>query len=58
MRKLLFIGVCCLCLCGCGKKNSWGDKLQISSLQLHDLGIFGEIKNVTEKAYNAKYHLN
>ncbi len=58
MRKLLFIEVCFLCLCGCGKKNSWEDKLQIASLQLDDLGIFGEIKNVTENAYNAKYHLN
>lgn len=55
MKKILFIGLCCLCLCGCGKN----DKIAISELTItySPLGndVSGTIQNKSSKSIsNAK----
>lgn len=57
MKKCLFIIICCLFLCSCKSKKSWDDKLQISTLKLEDNYIVGDIKNVTNKAYDITINL-
>lgn len=50
MKKFLLITLILLCVCGCGK-DSWENKIQVSTLKFEDNHIIGKIKNLTDKAY-------
>lgn len=49
MKKILFIGIYCLLLCGCEAKLD--DRVQISELNYEGKYITGTMKNTTDKNY-------
>ena len=52
MKKILVIAFCAFLLCGCGKKeDGWEKKIQLSTLEIEDSYITGQIKNLEDKAY-------
>ena len=55
MKKILVVALCCLfLLTGCCKKiNSWNKTVQLSEFTIEDNYVKGEIKNFTDKVYNA-----
>ena len=54
MKKILVVTLSCLFLLTGGKKtNLWEKTVQLSEFTIEDNYAKGEIKNLTDKAYNA-----
>ena len=50
MKKILFIAVCCLLLCGCDK--DWKDKIEITDTIYTSSGIQLKVKPKKNQKYN------
>ncbi len=52
MKKILVVALCTFLLCGCGKKeDDWKKTIQLSTLEIKNDYIVGQIKNLKDKAY-------